>query len=187
MNEVTQILHAVEQGDVAAGERLLPLAYAELRRIAAQKMISEREGHTLQPTALVHEAYMRLVGPEGEERQWNSRTHFFCAAAEAMRRILIDHARQKGRLKRGGDRQQVTWAETRFGIGPPDDELLAVHEALDQLEVEDPEIARLVKLRYFAGMTIAEAATALDISPRTVTRNWEFARLWLFNKLSASE
>lgn len=187
MNEVTQILNALENGDAEAGEELLPLLYSELRRIAAQRMASERDGHTLQPTALVHEAYIRLVGRDGTEQKWNSRAHFFGAAAEAMRRILIDSARKKSRLKRGGDYDRVTWEESKIGAGPPEDELLAVHEALENLEQEDPELSVVVKLRYFAGMTISETAAALGVSDRTVTRRWECARVWLFCEISGSE
>ncbi len=177
MSEVTRILEAMEDGDAQVGSELLPLVYNELRRLAVQRMANERAGHTLQPTALVHEAYQRLVGSEGEDREWNSQAHFFGAAAEAMRRILIESARRKGRIKRGGDFDRVTWAESQIGAGPPDEELLAVHEAMDKLEAEDPELARLAKLRYFAGMTVPETAAILGISPRTVNRQWECARV----------
>ena len=157
---------AVEAGDAEAASRLLP--YEELKRIAAHKMAGEREGHTLQPTALVHEAYLRLLGPDGEQRTWDSRGHFFAAAAEAMRRILIENARRKVRVKRGGDMVRVTWEESQLGIGPPSDELVAVDEALKGLEEEEPKLAEFVKLRYFAGLTVAETASVLGISSRTV-------------------
>ena len=183
---MTRVLEAIERGDEAAGTELLPLVYAELRRLAVRKMADEREGHTLQPTALVHEAYLRLVGPDGEDRKWNSQAHFFGAAAEAMRRILIENARRKGRIKRGGDFQRVTWIESQIGVGPPEEELLAVHEALTKLEVEDPDLARLAKLRYFAGMTVPETAAALGISPRSVNRQWECARVWLYCEISGT-
>lgn len=184
MNDVTVILQSIEQGDAHAAERLLPLVYQELRGLAAYKMAHERAGQTLQPTALVHEAYLRLLGPEGEMQPWRNRGHFFSAAAEAMRRILVDNARRKGRQKRGGDLERVTWEESRFGVGPPAAELLEVDEALKKLEREDPDLAELVKLRYFAGMTVAETASVLGVSPRTVNRQWECARAWLFCEIS---
>jgi RNA polymerase sigma factor (TIGR02999 family) len=186
MSEVTRILEAVEAGDTAAGEKLLPLAYDELRKMAAQKMASEQAGHTLQPTALVHEAYLRLAGPDGEERKWNSRGHFFSAAAEAMRRILIESARKKGRLKRGGDLDRATWDESKVGVVVKNDELLAVHDALSALEEEDPDLARVVKLRYFAGLTVEQTAAAFDTSPRTINRQWKCARAWLHRHISES-
>ena len=186
MNDVTLILQSIEQGDAHAAERLLPLVYQELRGLAAYKMAHERAGQTLQPTALVHEAYLRLLGPDGESQPWQSRGHFFSAAAEAMRRILVDNARRKGRQKRGGDFERVTWEESRFGVGPPATELLEVDEALKKLEQEDPDMAGLVKLRYFAGMTVAETASVLGVSPRTVNRQWECARAWLYCEISGS-
>ena len=184
MNEVTQLLTAARAGDTSAGRKLLPLAYDELKRLARKKMSEEREGHTLQPTALVHEAYLRLAGPEGKEPNLNSRGHFFSAAAEAMRRILIESARRKGRQKRGGGFERITWEESIAGISPLDEEMLAVDEALKKLETEDAELARLVKLRYFAGMTIAETASVLGISPRSVNRQWECAKAWLYCEIS---
>jgi RNA polymerase sigma factor (TIGR02999 family) len=186
MSEVTQILDAVADGDTVAAERLLPLAYEELRRIAAHKMAAEREGHTLQPTALVHEAYLRLVGPDGEGRDWKSRGHFFAAAAEAMRRILIDSARRKASLKRGGDQFRVTWEEGVIDDDTPSEEVLMVNEALEKLEEENPEYAGIVKLHYFAGLTIGEAAAALGMSESTIDRKWKAAKAWLFREISRS-
>ena len=187
MNEVAQILEAIESGDTAAAERLLPIAYDELHQMAVHKMTNERAGHTLQPTALVHEAYLKLLGPEGEQRQWNSSGHFFSAAAEAMRRILIENARKKRRIKRGCELERTTWDESKVvEIGPPAEEMIAVNEALKDLEVEDPALAQVVKLRYFAGMTVPETASALGVSPRTVNRQWECARAWLYCQITDS-
>ena len=179
MNQVTRLLNAVEQGDPHAAEQLLPLLYDELRHLAAQKLAQEKPGQTLQATALVHEAYMRLVG---NQRFENSR-HFFGAAAEAMRRILVENARRKGRIRHGGQRERVALeAETP---GKPDalDDVLAVNEALDALAAHDPATAELVKLHYFAGMTLEQTADVLGISARTVYRNWSYARAWLFRRL----
>lgn len=187
MNEVTRILGEIQKGDLEAGSELLPLVYAELRRLAVRRMANERAGHTLQPTALVHDAYLRLVGPDGADQNWNGQAHFFGAAAEAMRRILIESARKKGRIKRGGEFDRVTWVESQIGDGSPGEELLAVNEALEKLEAEDPDLARLAKLRYFAGMTVPETAAALGISPRSVNRQWECARAWLYCEISGSE
>jgi RNA polymerase sigma factor (TIGR02999 family) len=182
MTDVTQILSAIEQGDQRAAAELLPLVYDELRRLAAQKLAQERPGQTLEATALVHEAYLRLVDVE-KVQPWNSRGHFFGAAAEAMRRILVENARRKGRLKRGGDlgRQDIQVHEPVLE-GPVTD-VLAIDEALEQLAREHPAKAELVKLRYFAGLTLAEAASALDISPSTADRHWKFARAWLARRL----
>ena len=184
MNEVTRILKAVEEGDRDAAEQLLPLAYAELRRIAASKMASERPNHTLQPTALVHEAYLRLTDNDGAARTWNSRGHFFSAAAEAMRRILIESARRKQSLKRGGDRVQTTFSDSKLSGASRSDEVLAVDEALQKLEVEDPNLAQIVKLRYFAGMTVSETASALGVSESTIDRSWRCARAWLYREIT---
>ena len=184
MDEVTQILEAVEAGDTGAAEKLLPLAYEELRRIAAHKMATEREGHTLQPTALVHEAYLRLLKPDGTDRKWNNRGHFFVAAAEAMRRILIESARRKKTKKRGSDPERETWDEAEFVSEVPDEDILAVHEALEILEDSHPELARIAVMRYFAGMTVPETAAALDTSPSTVERQWRAARAWLQGKIA---
>src|SRR4051812_13818673 len=178
MSDVTRILSAIEAGDPSAAEQLLPLVYDELRRLAAQKLIQENPGQTLQATALVHEAYLRLV--DGEKAQhWNSRGHFFAAAAEAMRRILIDQARHRQSQKRGGDRKRVELDASALLAAQEEgaaDDLLALDEALVQLEGEDPLKARLVKLRYFAGLSILDAAAALGISAATAKRHWIYAR-----------
>jgi RNA polymerase sigma factor (TIGR02999 family) len=183
IEEVTRILNAVESGELEAAEKLIPLAYRELRQIAANKMASERAGHTLQPTALVHEAYLRLLGPDGENPRWNSRGHFFSAAAEAMRRILIESARRKMRLKRGGNVEITAFDEAQYQTEVPSERLLAVNEALDAFEKVDADAARIVKLRYFAGMTGAEIADALGISESTVNRTWKNAKVWLYQEL----
>ena len=177
MNEVTQILNAVQSGDTKAAEDLLPLLYNELRQIAARKMASEAAGHTLQPTALVHEAWLRLVG--GNQNAWPSRAYFFAAAAEAMRRILVEHARRKLSLKRGGEFEHTELIESAVVLTAPADELIAVNDALEKLALEDKDTAELVKLRYFVGMTMEEAASALDMAPRSAERLWTYARAWL--------
>src|SRR5215831_14830993 len=177
MNDVTRVLQSLEQGDPRAAEELLPLVYDELRKLAAAKMAQEAPGQTLQATALVHEAWLKLAG--SERQQWRGRAHFFGAAAEAMRRILIDKARRKSSLKRGGDRSPGELHESRIELRAPPDEILAVHDALDALAAEDPIAAEVVKLRYFVGMTIVEIADALDMSARTADRHWAFARAWL--------
>ena len=176
-NEVTRILNAIEQGDTKAADELLPLVYSELRKLAGYKMAGEAPGHTLQATALVHEAWLRLAG--SQQQGWQNRAHFFAAAAEAMRRILVEHARRKKSLKRGGDAQREPFDESILVLAVPPDELLAVHEALDKLAVEDSPAAELVKLRYFVGMTMEEAATAMGLAPRTAERLWTYARAWL--------
>ena len=176
MSEVTRILTAIAQGDPAAAALLLPAVYDELRRMASQKMAREKPGQTLQATALVHEVYLRLVKP-GETPHWDSRGHFFAAASEAMRRILVEGARRKQRLKHGGGRSREDEAEIACAERP--ERLLALDEALDRLAGSNPQAAELVKLRYFAGLPIAEAAAALDISPRTADRLWAYARAWL--------
>ena len=181
MSDVTRILTALERGDAHASEELLPLVYNELRRMAAHKMSAERPGHTLQPTALVHEAYLRLTG-QGS-REWNSRGHFFGAAAEAMRRLLIENARRKRSLKRGGDFERVDWSRVRLAIEADDERLLALNSALERLERDDPQAAALVKLRFFAGLTGPEAARALGIAERTAGRLWAYARAWLYREL----
>lgn len=178
MTDVTQILQAIEHGDPHAAEGLLPLVYDELRRLAAQKLAEERPGQTLQPTALVHEAYVRLVDSERATR-WNSRGHFFAAAAEAMRRILVDNARRKHSLKRGGDRQRQPFDEQELTAAEPREDLLELDEALRKLAETDRTAADLVQLRYFAGLTLPDAAEALGIAPRTAGRLWAFARAWL--------
>ena len=181
MNDVTRILNAIEQGDPHAASQLLPLVYEELRRLAARKMAAEPSGQTLNATALVHEAYLRLVGGDAEvEHRWDSRGHFFAAAAEAMRRILIENARRKRSAKRGGKLARRELQEHDAVVEPDDHEnLLALDEALAKLAAEEPESARLVELRYFAGLTIEQAAAALGVSPRTAKRNWSYARAWL--------
>jgi RNA polymerase sigma factor (TIGR02999 family) len=185
MSDVTRILSAIEQGDPSAAEQLLPLVYDELRRLAAQRLVQEQPGQTLQATALVHEAYLRLVDAE-QVRRWDSRGHFFAAAAEAMRRILIDQARRKQSHKRGGDRPRVELDAAAVIAAPEDpaaEDLLALDEALQQFEAEEPARARLVKLRYFAGLSLPDAAAALGISPATAKRHWVYARSWLYGKL----
>jgi RNA polymerase sigma factor (TIGR02999 family) len=182
MSDVTQILIAIEQGDTNAAGQLLPLVYDELRRLAAQKLAQEKPGQTLQATALVHEAYLRLVDTD-KAQQWNSRGHFFAAAAEAMRRILVEQARRKGRQKRGGDWRRWDVQLSEPAAEGPDVDLVAVDEALTELAREHPDKAELVKLRYFAGMTLAEAAAALGISTATADRRWRYARAWLTRRL----
>ena len=182
MSDVTRILDALESGDRQAADRLLPLVYEELRRLAARKLASERPGQTLSSTALVHEAYLRLVG-KGDGERWTGRRHFFAAAAEAMRRIIVDNARRRRSHKRGGDRERVTFDEASLPAPAPSEELLAVDEALDQLTAADPEAAELVKLRYFAGLSILETAAVLNISPRTADRLWAYARAYLRNAI----
>ncbi len=176
-NEVTRILNAIQDREAEATQQLLPAIYEELRRLARHKMAGEAPNHTLQPTALVHEAWLRLVGPG--HQTWENRAHFFTAAAEAMRRILVEHARRKLSLKRGGGAIREELDEASLVLAAPPDELLAVHEALDKLAQEDPSAAELVKLRYFVGMTMEEAASALGIAPRTAERIWTYARVWL--------
>jgi RNA polymerase sigma factor (TIGR02999 family) len=181
MSEVTRILSAIGQGDPHAVEQLLPLVYDELRQLAAQKLAQERPGQTLQATALVHEAYLRLVGDV--ELRWDSRGHFFAAAAEAMRRILINRARDKGRFKRGGGWQRVDLERLAAVDEASDDQVLALDEALQRLEQQNKPCAELVKLRFFTGLTMEEAAAALGIAPRTAHRYWAFARAWLYDAL----
>jgi RNA polymerase sigma factor (TIGR02999 family) len=182
MSEVTRILSAIEQGDPQAAEQLLPLVYDELRKLAAQKMAQESPGQTLQATALVHDVYLRLVDVE-KAQQWNSRGHFFAAAAEAMRRILIDQARRKQSQRHGGGRQRQDLEGLSIAAPEPSLDLLAVNEALERFEQVDPLKARLVKLRYFAGLTIPQAADALGISSTTADRYWSYARAWLHAEL----
>ena len=186
MKQVTRILSAIEQGDAQAADRLLPLVYDELRRLAAQKLAQEKPGQTLQATALVHEAYIRLVGSEeaaGQDQRWDSRGHFFAAAAEAMRRILIDRAREKRSVKRGGGRKRLDIDAIDLATTATPDQLLALDEALAKLARGDPAAARLVELRYFAGMTVDEAGKALGMSTATAYRHWNYARAWLHGEL----
>ena len=186
MNKVTRILSAIKEGDPHAAEQLLPLVYQELRQLAAQKLAQEKPGQTLQPTALVHEAYLRLVGARQEQR-WDHRGHFFAAAAEAMRRILVENARRKKRLKHGGRRQRVPLGGAVAAANPPSDDVVALDEALSRLEEEDPVKARLVELRFFAGLPVEEAARCLGISRATADRYWAYARAWLYERLYAGE
>jgi RNA polymerase sigma factor (TIGR02999 family) len=184
MHEVTRILNAIEHGDSKAAGELLPLVYQELRRLAAHKMAGESTGHTLQPTALVHEAWLRLVG--SNSTGWDNRGHFFAAAAESMRRILVEHARRKQSLKRGAGAERLELDESVLVLAAPPDELLAVHEALDKLAAEDKTSAELVKLRYFVGMTMEEAAAALGLPKRTAENLWTYARVWLHREIRSS-
>jgi RNA polymerase sigma factor (TIGR02999 family) len=183
MSDVTQILHAIEQGDPHAASQLLPLVYDELRTLAAHRLAQQTPGQTLQPTALVHEAYLHLVGdPAGHD--WDSRGHFFAAAAEAMRRILVENARRKGRRKRGGGLTRLDLgAAEQLAVPEVREDLLALDEALTKLASADPQAARLVELRYFAGLPIPEAAQALGVSSRTADRLWAFARVWLLREV----
>src|SRR5436190_15487171 len=186
MIEVTEILSAIERGDACAAEQLLPIVYGELRRMAARRLAREQPGLTLQPTALVHEAYLRLVG-QGRDLQWNGRGHFFAAAAEAMRRILVENARKKGRVRHGGGRRRVDLLDAEVAVAPSDDEqILLLDEALTRLAAARPQAAELVQLRFFSGLTIEEAATMLDLSPRTARRLWVFARAWLRREMESS-
>ena len=185
MNEITQVLERIQKGEPSAAEALLPLVYEELRKLAAQKMAQEKPGQTFQATALVHEAYLRLVDVEQNQR-WNGRGHFFAAAAEAMRRILVERARQKKAVKHGGGRRRID-ADTVAIVAPqPDDDLVAIDEALERLAAVDPVKAELVKLRYFAGFTIEECAEALTISAATAKRYWAYSRAWLFEQISGA-
>ncbi len=183
MSDVTHILSQIEQGDSQAAEKLLPLVYNELRRLAAQRLAQEKPGQTLQTTALVHEAYLRLVDG-AQERSWDNRGHFFAAAGEAMRRILVEQARRKARWKRGGNRQRVELDEIEITAPGVSDDILALDDALTKLSQTHPEHVELIKLRYFAGLTGDEAAQTLGISPATADRYWTYARAWLFRELA---
>jgi RNA polymerase sigma factor (TIGR02999 family) len=183
MSDVTHILTAIEQGDAKATDELLPLVYQELRRLAAHKMAGERPGHTLQPTALVHEAWLRLV--DSPAQSWQNRAHFFGAAAESMRRILIDRARRKSRQRRGSGAEHLDADEIEIASPAPDEQLLALNEALDRFAALEPQQAELVKLRYFVGLKIEEAAEVLGISEATAKRWWAYARAWLFNEIQS--
>jgi RNA polymerase sigma factor (TIGR02999 family) len=183
---VTQILENLQGADRReVFDSLLPLVYEELRVMARVRLNQERKGHTLQATALVHEAYIRLIGADSPP--WNDRRHFFFAAAEAMRRILIDHARKRGRVKRGGGRVQVTLGDVEVGSGLPLEDLLALDEAIHRLEEQDPRMAGIVRLRFFAGLSVEETAKALEVSERTVKRDWAVARAWLYEAIGESE
>jgi len=185
VNDVTRILSAIERGDPQAAEQLLPLLYGELRKLAAQKLAHEKPGQTLQATALVHEAYLRLVG--SEDPGWNGRGHFFAAAAEAMRRILVERARRDRRLRHGGGAHRVDLSQVDVIAGVPPEDLMALDEALERLARTDPAAAQLVKLRYFAGLTMAEAAESIGIPLRTAERNWTYARTWLHREITRGE
>jgi RNA polymerase sigma factor (TIGR02999 family) len=182
MTDVTRILSAIEEGDPQAAGQLLPLVYDELRKLAAQKMAQEKPGQTLQATALVHEAYLRLVDKD-KVQHWDSRGHFFTAAAEAMRRILINRARDRKRHKRGGDCQRIDLDKIEIALDTPDDDLITLDEAIYRLASEDKVCADLVKLRFFAGLTLREAAESLGIARRTADRHWAYARAWLYDQL----
>jgi RNA polymerase sigma factor (TIGR02999 family) len=182
MNEVTHILSALESGDPQAAHKLLPLVYDELRRLAAWQLAREGAGQTLQATALVHEAYLRLVD-NAADRPWDNRGHFFAAAAEAMRRLLVENARRKKRLKRGGGRRRLDLEQVEPAVPVPQEDLLALDEALDLLAAEDPPKAALVKLRFFAGLSVEEAGRCLGISRATADRAWAYARAWLYDRI----
>jgi RNA polymerase sigma factor (TIGR02999 family) len=185
MSDVTRILGQIESGDPKAAEELLPLVYEELRRLAAQRMAQEKPGQTLQATALVHEAYVRLVDSE-QERRWSGRRHFYCAASEAMQRILVERARRKHSVKQGGHAQRVPLDEVVWTLPEPDVDLLALHDALTRLEETEPEKAQLVRLRFFAGLSMEEAAETLGVSRTTAKRYWIYARAWLHRQVNAS-
>jgi RNA polymerase sigma factor (sigma-70 family) len=202
MSDVTRILSAIERGEPQAAEQLLPLVYDELRQLAAARLANEQPGQTLQATALVHEAYLRLVGashpspspppPSGEGdggrgSYWNSRGHFFAAAAEAMRRILVENARSKARVKRGGERRRVDLEAVELAIDMPADEFLILDEALSRLAERDSQAAEIVKLHCFAGLSVEQAAEAVGVSARTAYRDWAFAQAWLYRELGRSE
>jgi len=184
MSDITHILQAIEQGDPKAADELLPLVYGELRKLAASRMARETPGHTLQPTALVHEAWMRLVGSENP--QFDGRAHFFAAAAEAMRRILIDRARRKQARRHGGGQERVELDQVEFSVEKDDDQLLAMNDALDKLAVQNKVEAELVKLRYFVGMTNAQAAEVLGITEAGAKHYWVHARTWLYQEIMAA-
>jgi RNA polymerase sigma factor (TIGR02999 family) len=183
MNQVTRILSTMQRGETQAAEQLLPLIYDELRRLAAQRLAREKPGLTLQPTALVHEAYLRLVDSESIGH-WDSRGHFFAAAAEAMRRILVENARRRGREKHGGGRRREHPELDELGVSGSSQELLALHEALEQFALHDPVKAKLVELRFFGGLTLSQAAECLEISPSTADRAWRYARAWLYEAMA---
>jgi len=181
MSDITLVLEAINRGEKPASEELLPLVYDELRHLAAARMAQEAAGHTLQPTALVHEAWLRLVG--GQQQSWQNRAHFFGAAAEAMRRILIERARRKSRLKRGSGQALLDIADLDVIAAMPDDKVLLVDEALEQLKQEDPDKAKIVLLKFFAGLTNDQVAEILNVNERTVRRQWDFARAWLLDRI----
>ncbi len=185
---VTQILSAIDSGDPRAAAELLPLVYEELRKLADARLAHEQPGQTLQATALVHEAYLRLVGPDlGSDRGWDSRGHFFAAAAEAMRRILIDRARARGAVKRGGSARHLSLDPAMLALDSVPSEIAELDDALTRLEAEDPQKAALVKLRFYGGLTLKQAAAALGLAPTTADRHWAYARAWLFQALSTED
>jgi RNA polymerase sigma factor (TIGR02999 family) len=186
MSHVTRILSAIEGGDPQAAQRLLPLVYDELRRLAARRLADESPGQTLQATALVHEAYIRLVDVE-KVQHFNSRGHFFAAAAEAMRRILVENARRKQRIRHGGGRKRLDLSQSAVADFQPSEDLLALDGALQRLSAEEPAVAQVVKLRYFAGLTIDQTAAALGISVRTTNRHWAYGRAWLFREIGPKQ
>ena len=181
MNDITQVLQAVSRQEPGASDQLLSLVYAELRQLASLRMAQELASHTLQPTVLAHEAWLRLTG--NGEQNWENRAHFFSAASEAMRRILVDNARRRARLKRGGDQQRVNVEDVELIMAAPDDKILLVDEALEQLQSEDKEKARVVVMKFFGGMTNQEIAHVLGVGERTVDRQWAYAKTWLFQKI----
>ena len=185
VGDVTRILAAIESGDTRAADELLPLVYEQLRASARQHMARERAGHTLQATALVHEAYLRLIG--GQEVAWANRAHFYLAAAEAMRRILVDHARKRNRVKRGGGRRCVAINVADLAAGQDFEEIVAVDDAIRRLGEENAQAGKVVRLRFFAGLSVEDTARALDLSPRTVAREWAYARAWLHDALGSKE
>ena len=187
MTDVTQILSQIDAGDPRASEMLLPLVYDELRRLAAHRLVQEKPGQTLQATALVHEAYLRLVGKDGQGPSWNSRGHFFAAAAEAMRRILVDRARHKGSQRQGGEFERVELSVVEPALPANQLDVLAVDEAIQRLAAQDQRAAQLVKLRFFAGLTVAEAAEALGVSVATAENDWAYAKSWLKLQLSTND
>ena len=182
-SEITQVLQAIRRGDGRASDELLPLVYSELRRLAAMRMAQEPAGQTLQGTALVHEAWLRLVGDR--ERTWQNRAHFFGAAAEAMRRILVENARRKSRLKRGGAQIRLDIENLDLAAATPDDKILLMDDALEQLQAEDAEKARIVVLKFFGGLTNQEVAESLQVAERTVERQWAYAKAWLFQRIKS--
>ena len=188
MKPITQILHAIEQGNASAAHDLLPIVYDELRKLAAHRLASETPGQTLQATALVHEAYLRLVGGEAQaDLKWDSRGHFFAAAAEAMRHILVDSARRKRRAKHGGGQERLDVDDLEIAADADDEKILLVNEALEKLAMEDPIRAEVVKLHYFVGLTHAESAEILQISEKTVRRHWNYARVWLYQAIQSAD
>jgi RNA polymerase sigma factor (TIGR02999 family) len=185
MTDVTRILNAIEQGDAGATEKLLPLVYEELRILAAQKLSQEKPGQTLQATALVHEAYIRLV--EKKDQDWENRGHFFTAAAEAMRRILVENARRKKRLKRGGDRHKLDLYDAAMAIELPSDDIVVLDEALTKLTEKNKAIAEVVKLRYFTGLSLEQISEIIGVSRRTVSSYWAYARAWLYREITGED